>query len=107
MTLEAALAGFGGRQFEEANDFCLVATAFNVRRSRAMAVFASMFPFLQQREMWCPFKVLGIDFVMAGLAGIGAYVGCARNCTRQMGGFPGRLLATILLVSGVLAGCIR
>lgn len=106
MTLEAALACLRGRQLREANDLRRVATALNVRRSRAVAVFASMFPCLQQCEMRCPFKVLGIDLVMAALAGVGAYVGRAGNRTGHIRGSAGGMLAAVLLLSGAFADCI-
>ena len=44
-----------------------------------MAVFATVLAFFQQREMRSPFKVLGVDIVMARLAGVRPHIGRARN----------------------------
>ena len=71
-----------------------------------MAVFASVLAFFCQCKMRRAFEVLGIDLVMAALAGVGADVGRARNRPWHFGGLLRRMLAGMGLLSGGLGGHI-
>jgi hypothetical protein len=79
VALQAALAGFYGRELGKTNDFVPVATTFHVSRTRPVTVFAAVATLLCEGEMWSPLEVLRIDIVMAVLASVRSDIRCAGN----------------------------
>jgi hypothetical protein len=59
MTLKVSTTGLLRREFLEANDVRLVATAFHMRRPRSVAIFASVSHLFQQPDMRCPLEMFG------------------------------------------------
>ena len=75
-----------------------------MRGPRSVAVFASVISAFQQREMWGPFKMLGINLIVTVLARVRSNVGRARNRSGRLGSFLGVLLLVLRLLGCVLAG---
>ena len=86
MTREAALAGLFGGQLLEGDDFRDVAAAFNVSGARPVAIFASVLARLDQCIVRGVEKTLVVNVLVAGFAGIRAYVaGLRRSLSLRRG----------------------
>jgi hypothetical protein len=70
MASKAELTRILDAQVLEADDLRYIASTCDMRRPRAVAVFAAVAAFLDQCVMGCAGEVPCIDFCMAGLAGV-------------------------------------
>ena len=70
MATEAACARLLARKILKADDLADIAATVNVSGTWPVTILAAVFAFFQEREVARPLKVLVVDVVMAGLAGV-------------------------------------